>query len=267
MIFSKEINKLLRLSKYEKRILSQIDSIPRRPSEIVKCSKVKNATAYLAFSHLVERGLTKKVTIEGRTYWVLSPTHTLEQFFWKTINDLNHIKEPSVFELHHNEDTSIVIHRGDDAVKKMILGALTLHTGERFSILQSSNKNDGWSRVFGVGNIMKLNKALRDKKIIGESFIPEDYFEQLIPYFGKKWAESYVDRMNIVYLLPPQFFPSHAEILLFKDRAILFHVDGEIAVEIKNKEILLMIKTLFEYLKTTAKKVDPQEFLKKSLVC
>ncbi len=264
MITNKDIQALLRMNKHEIRILNTLSSAPKRPSEVVRASNVPNATAYLAFSTLQKRGLAEKRKTDRKVYWLRADSYSLEKLLSSTINELEHIKESSVFEIQHKEDTSIIVHRGDNAIRKVILGTLTLHPNERFSIFQSSNRNDGWLRVFGLQNILKVNNMLRDKKIIGESFIPEDYFSRLIPLFGKKWADSYVDRMNIVYLIPPQFFPSSAEILLFRDRAILFHVDGEIAVEIKNKQILLMIKMIFEYLKTTAKKVDPHQFLKDS---
>lgn len=265
MNLPKDINSILKLTRHEQKVLAVLSNVPKRPSFVVKGSGVPNATAYLAFSSLSKRGLAKKQTINGKTFWKTASTTKLEEDFSQIINSLKHIKDASTFEIKHKENTSIIIHRGDNAIRKVILGALTLHSNERFSIFQSSNRNDGWVRIFGLKSILKVNQALRDKKIIGESFIPEDYFSKLIPYLGKEWAESYIDRMNIVYLLPNEFFPSHAEILLFRDKAILFHVSGEIAVEIKNKQILLMIKMIFEYLKTTAKKIDPQEFLKQSL--
>ena len=106
---------------------------------------------------------------------------------------------------------------------------------------------------------------LKKKEIIGESFIPENYFSLLIPRLGKRWAESYVDRMNIVYLLPSEFVPSQAEILLFQNKVIIMNVNEEIAVEINNKQMLLLYKALFEYLKTSARKVSPRQFLKDSL--
>ena len=151
-----------------------------------------------------------------------------------------------------------MIHRGAEAMRRVIYRAVALSKSERFYIYQGSNTDHGWDRVIGLKNILKINRLLKKKGIIGESFIPEDYFQATVPHLGTEWRESYIDRMNIVYYLPKEYFQSHAEILIFREQVIVFHLRSEIAVEIRNEEILKMFKQLFDMLKLFARRVDTQ---------
>ncbi len=234
---------------------------PQRPSEVVRAAGVPNASAYLAFDLLCKRGLAEKKKIKNKTVWLRAAPLPIAEVLGGAINELEHLKNSSVFEIKHKDDTSVTIHRGGDALQKLIFRAVDLNPHERFHILQGANMDDSWMEMVGYQNVLIINRMLKAKEIIGESFIPENYFKNLLPFWGREWAESYVDRLNVVYLIPPEFMPSHAEIILFRDRVLVLHFKEEIAVEMKDAEMLLMFKMLFEYLKTFARKVDPKEFL------
>jgi hypothetical protein len=189
----------------------------------------------------------------------------IEESMTGALNDLRHLAGEEQLEIKHKKDTSIVIHRGESAMRKIILRAITLNESERFYIMQGSYPDDGWARIFNMKNIVKINAILKKKKIIGESVIPDNYFRRLVPYFGKAWAISYVDRMNVVYMLPEKYFPSRAEILIFRNRAIILNMPEEIAVEIKNLQVLTLLRSVFEIMKDSAQKINMREELKKYL--
>lgn len=253
------VAQLLELSRSEKKVLAALSSEHRAPTDIIKKAKVPRATAYLAFSSLKKRGLAKTAIRDGRRYWLEAETKETQTLLYEMIRALQHTTLNEKVEVAHKADTSITVHKGRESVVQVIKGTIALYRHERFYIFQSAESDDGWSDVIGMKNIIKINRALKARQVIGESFIPENYFSHLTPILGKKWAESYVDRLNIVYFLPKEFFTSKAEILLFRDQVIIFHLKSEIAVEVRNPEILNMFKGLFEMFKVVGRKVTTRE--------
>lgn len=265
MELNQNLIKLLRLKKAEQKVLAVLSSEPKTPTEIVGLSKLPRATVYLALSTLFQRGLIHSTIQKGRRYWLEESAQKLESGLSQTLKSLRHLTQVDQLEIKHKDDTSVVIHRGAKAMNEVILRAINLNEGERVQVFQDSRPDDGWVRVIGIKNILKINALLKKRHIIGESIIPETYFSRLVPYLGKKWAISYVDRINIVYMLPERYFLSLAEIITFRDRALIIHMGDEIAVEIKNPQILLLIKSMLEVLKESGRKVNMHEEIKKYL--
>ncbi len=261
---SSTLSKVLRLAPHEANVLGVLTSKPQLPSAIVRAAGVPNASAYLAFEHLCERALAQKKVRNGKTVWMRADSASAAAVLSAAINELEGIKDATKFEIKHTDESSVTVHRGAKALQQIVFRALDLNPHERFIIYQGANVDDGWMEKVGFKNVLKINRLLKEKEIIGESFISENYFKNLVPYWGKEWAESYVDRLNVVYLIPEEFMPSHAEILIFRDRVLVLHFVDEVAVELKDAEMLLMFKTLFEFLKTVSTKVEPRKFLEQS---
>src|SRR5262245_51225381 len=120
MSASATFQKLFRLAPHESRVLVALTEKPQRPKDIVAQTGIPNASAYLAFDLLCERGLAEKRKLKNKTVWLRASPSELVEILSTAINELEHVKNASVFEIKHKEDTSVTVHRGTAALRKLI---------------------------------------------------------------------------------------------------------------------------------------------------
>ena len=117
-----------------------------------------------------------------------------------------------------------------------------------------------------------INKAIIDKGLIVEGLIREDYYTStyLDLYKDDKekqktFLKSFIGRATDMVFVKNDFLNSSTDLMIFDNTAFLVNWKDEVAVEIKNQDMLEFLKEMFHLARGYGKKVDQNEYLKKLL--
>ena len=233
--------------------MAVLTETPAQPQSMVKRSGVPNASAYLAFQKLQERGLVERKKQNGRWYWRRVSQIEIQDMFQQAQTDIIGTVGSSV---KTEQASEIYVHVGVAAVRGLIRRILDLPAGGRVTIYQGGQMDNGWAELFTNEELIAINQGLSSGNILFESIIPDNYFEKLIPVFGLAWAESYADRPNQAYAIPETFNTSRGEIHMYKDLIIIFDTIEAVAIEIKNPEVLKLLRGILEFVKNNCEPLD-----------
>ena len=244
---------ILLLSKWEEKLLKGLSLSGDRPKDLIKKTKIPNASAYLAFNKLELRGLSKKHVIKSKTYWFLNTS----EYLGKSIHGLEKALGLSSKEkINMDNNSGITVHRGKDQVSAVIKNLTSLPSASRVTIFQGVHNAKTFFNTISVKDTIDINKKLSSGNILFESIIPENYFEKLIPIFGKNWALSYADRPNNAFMFPSEFDYSNATTFMYGDEIYIVDFSKQIVVEIKSKSVVLLIKSMVDIIKSSIDRTD-----------
>lgn len=251
---------LLLLSKWEQKILDSLSENGVRPQDLMREQKIPHASAYLAFSKLQQRGLAYPKKKDHKLLWCRTHVSEVRSNFGRSEVLITREKGARITP---HDGSDIVVHVGREQIRRLIRRILDLPEGSKVTIFQGTYTDGGFPDSFSVKEIILINRALSEGKIVFESIIPDDYFEKIIPVLGEMWARSYADRPNKVYSFPSRFYFSRAEFHIYKDLVFIIDMKDKIAIEIKNKEILALLQGVISFIKENSQIMDVREEIKK----
>ena len=253
--------KLLGLSHKEKVVLDAIWSGKDTPVLISKYAKVSRPATYEILNRFKKRGLVKTSIRNGKHYWSPAKPQDLEEALYDTKKTLFNIEE-GVEEVRGISDATIIVHRGQEAVKKVIKYIMTEHRRERFFAIQGDLVTIGWDRVFGQDGINDLNKSLKRNEIISEMIMPQGFFERQVSLQGKQWAIDFEGRAAIAHYANEEYFNHAGQIWVFKGSVYLIAMHEEIIIEVRNSEIQKLILSMFHFMQDHSRKFDLNALLR-----
>lgn len=227
-------------SKNERKLLKILPTEGARPRNLMRKGEIPHASLYLAFNHLCARGMARRDVRDGKLYW----------------------KRIGIFGGAYagkRGETEISIHTDTKSVRACIEQIFALPAGSRFTVVEGTQEDSGWFELFSKSETIRLNEMLAEKKIICENVLPESYFKDALPRLGKDWALSYKTRPIVTYIIKRSLIPSSALLLVLPSKVILLYAKEMLAIEIKNIQIIALIKGMAEVIKDTAKKVSIAE--------
>ena len=261
MRLSIENIKLLGLSRSEVKVLSSLRDNKNTPLLVARHTHISRTTVYDALTSLHKRGLVKSNIIKGKKYWSQAPLRSIENELYQTKKELFNISD-GVEEVSGASDSTVIIHRGHDAVRKLFDSIIKNHKQERLYLMQGDKAAEGWREIYSEVEMQKWNQAVKDNKIITEMIFPQGLFERQFPIHGEKWAKSFADRMAVTNEIDEEYFQHGGQIFIFKKSLYLIAPNEEIIIEIRNSEIQKLIKSMFRYIQDTSIKFDVNEKLR-----
>ena len=63
--------------------------------------------------------------------------------------------------MHGLSDSTVVVHRGGEAIRKLIRSIFKNHKDQRFHAIQGDVVVIGWNKVFGVEGANELNRDIK----------------------------------------------------------------------------------------------------------
>jgi hypothetical protein len=247
---------LLGLTKNEVDVLSCCIVVAQSAGSISLSTGISRSLVYSILERLTRRGVVQKKTLHRTKVWGIVSEGDLDTQIASLKVALIRSRQKS--ERPHPD---VTVYIGKKEIKKYLESLFSFSTEGKLSILQSSNPSDGWLSLFGVSGINELNKKLRENKILFDSLMPADYFENLSPVLGKDWLHSYIERANLAYFLPESFTSSKAEFIIFLDRVVVLSLSDLLCTEFRNIEVRNMYIQIFSALKSQSKKADLQKLL------
>ncbi len=222
-------------SPHERKLISYLKEEGIRPRDLMRTTHIPHASLYWSFNKLCQRGLASRYIKKGK-------------IFWK--------KEGRIEKLQQKKEAHVLIHTSKEEVRKCIEQVLRLESGERVFIVEGTQEESGWFGLFSKEETIILNRALSTQKIICESILPESYFRDALPRLGREWALSYAQRPVITYVVKNGLISSNALLIVLRNKAVLLYAKEVFAIEIRNQEIVFLIRGMIEAIKTNARKVS-----------
>ena len=259
---------ILALSIKEERVLLAIIKGIKTPLLIAKETRVTRPAVYDILTKLKDRGLVKSYIVGGKKSWRLAHKDDIDEALYETKKVLLSISE-GVEEVKGLSDGTVIVHRGKDAVLKMLLHITKDHKNERLYGLQGNTVQQGWDNIVGPEKINEFNNDLRKNNVITEAILPYEWFEDHVRDLGEKegfiWLKGFIGRAYATYLIDKKYFNHAGQIFMFKSSLYLMAMNEALVVEIRNSELQKMIKQMFSYIEEHAEKVDVNSKLQRMI--
>ncbi len=259
--------KILGLSEREQKIYNGIHTAPLTVAEIARGASLPRMTTHYALLRLLGRGVIERVKRDGYFLYHRVPK---EKLFMEA---LPQSEMPGGFiSIPITKDTGTVIYRGLKDIYKLHERICQENAGKRVYCIQTTNSTDRIVNGYSQKEVDHLNELISRNKIICDVIVEEDIFDPIFTKFKKdgaknfeKYLEVFLDRISVTYILPKHFISFKNDMVLFKDVAVFIDWEKQIAIELRNKEIVGMCLDLFETFKTHARRVEYKELVKKYL--
>lgn len=256
---------LLKLNRHESKILSSLSTDEGMiVSEIADKSRIPRMSVYLALSSLKNRGLADYSRKGKRRFWTRLSNEKIFNLIDKTAKEIynNHDK----VEIKHG-DSGFVVLRGLDNLFTIFERIANGHKGERLIGIQPTSSMKNVMNKLSWNTLKPIQDAILKNKIIVQGLIREDYYPTFISLLKtkdkkKEALQSFIGRLTDMVMVSNEYLNSESELMMFKDVAFLVSWKDEIAIEIKNKEMLSFMFECFELARGYGKKVNQNEYLK-----
>jgi len=258
---SPEMLRLLGLTKKEEKVLVALQSGTDTPLALSRATKVSRTAVYEILQNLKKRGLAETHIVHGKKHWRLASEREIEGVLYEAKRVLLQIPEGRE-ELHGLSDSSVIVHRGAEAARKLLNDMLSDHKSERFYSFQGTVAAINWDKVFSLQETNAFNRAVKKNHIIAEAILPDGWFEQEAKSLGVTWAKDFEGRTTRVNYIDQEYFQHGGQLFMFRQSIDLISLSEELVIEIRNSEIQRMILSFFKYIQDTSRVIDANAVLR-----
>jgi DNA-binding transcriptional ArsR family regulator len=257
---------LLRLSQHEQKVLMVLPIAEGvNISTIARHSHIPRMSVYLALDSLKQRGLIDYIRKGKRRFWKKLSPQEFSTVMAEAAQAIHHHKER--VEIKHSDTSGFTVLKGLPQLftifEKIALG----HKGERLLGIQPTSSMKHVVTKLSWNTLKPIQDAIRKNKIIVQGLVREDYYPTLISLLKtsqqkKQALESFSGRLTDMVFVSNEYLHSETELMMFRDVAFLVNWKDEVALEIKNKEMLSFMKECFDLARGYGKKIDQNEYLR-----
>lgn len=254
--------RLLGLSKKELAVLEALKSGMDTPVKIAAETDISRPAIYAILGHFKKRGFAATHIRNGRKHWSLAPEREIEEVLYDAKRALLNIPEGSE-ELYGRSDASVIIHRGAEAIRTVLIDLLAAHKTERFYAITGTRATAFWDQLFSPRETNHFNRTLKKNDIIAETILQEGWLEHEARKLGPAWALDFEGRTTRVNVIDPEYFAHGSQIFIFKQSIYLMALGEELVIEIRNSEIQRMLLMFFKFIQDNSQLIDANELLRK----
>ncbi|MSU56549.1 MAG: hypothetical protein EXS51_04585 [Candidatus Taylorbacteria bacterium] len=256
-----EMLKLLGLSKKEEQVLLALRDGIDTPLLLTRATKVSRTAIYAILTNLKKRGLANTHVTSGKKHWALTPEREIEEVLYAAKRTLLKIPEGRE-EVHGLSDSTVIIHRGPEAIRKVLGELLFAHKNERFYALIGDGAAEYWNKIFSLQETNRFNRALKKNNIIAETIIQDGFLERETRRLGVSWAKDFEGRTTKVNVIDSEYFAYGAQVWMFKQSIYLMALGEELVIEIRNSEIQKMLLTFLKFMQDNSRVIDANALLR-----
>lgn len=252
---------LLGLSPKENKVLSALQKGFSTPLAITRETKVSRPAIYHILKLFKTRGLADPYIKDGKKYWKIAHRKELEQRFFETKRAVLNLSE-GTSEIFGVGDSVAIIHRGEDAIKKLFAQITYEHKNERLYGFQGDVAATNWNKIFSAKETNALNRAIKENSIIVEAVLPRGWFERQTKELGVEWAKDFEGRMTRTSTINEEYFRHGGQLFVFKNSIYLMALGEELVIEIRNSEIQKMLLAFLQFIKDHSEALDVNALLR-----
>lgn len=255
---------LLDLSKKEEKVLTSLQDGIDTPLLLARATGVSRTAVYAILGNLKKRGLAHTHIVSGKKRWSLVPEREIEEVVYEAKRALLNIPEGRE-EVHGLSDAAVIIHRGQESIRKALGELLFAHKNERFYGFVGDSAATNWNRMFSLQETNRFNRALKRNNIIAETIVQEGVLERQARELGVSWAKDFEGRTTRVNVIGGEYFAHGAQIFIFKQSMYLMALGEDLVIEIRNSEIQKMLLTFFKFIQDNSRVIDANALLRTAI--
>ena len=256
-----EMLKLLGLSKKEQKVLIALQAGQDTPVKIAKSTDISRTAIYAILQNFKKRGLAQSRITSGKKHWRLAPERELEETLYTAKRALLSIPEGRE-EVRGLSDATIIVHRGAEAIRKVLGELLFAHQNERFYALIGDFAGAYWNSLFSMQETNRFNRALKKNNIIAEMVVQEGVLERQARELGVSWAKEFEGRTARTNAIEAEYFQHASQVFIFKQSIHLMALGEELVIEIRNSEIQKMLLSFMKFIQDNSRVIDANELLR-----
>lgn len=253
--------KLLGLSKKEQKVLTALQVGSDTPVKLSKATDVSRTAIYAILQNLKKRGLAESHITNGKRHWALASEREIEEVLYAAKRSLFKIPEGRE-EMHSLSDATVIVHRGQEAVKKVVNEIFLQNSHDRLYGFQGDVAAINWNSVFSVQETNKINRLIKEKGFIVEAVLPDGWFERQTRELGTEWAKDFEGRTTRVNVIDQEYFAHGGQVFIFKQSIYLMALGEELVIEIRNSEIQKMLLAFFKFIQDNSQLIDANALLR-----
>ena len=260
--------RILDLSTKEKKVLLALQGGHTTPLTIAKATKVTRPAVYDIFKKLKKRGLIESHIKDGKKSWGMESEKELADTLYEAKKVLLKFSDGSE-ELHGVSDSVVTVHRGKEALKKVIFAMIKDRKNERFLGLSDFSPellDEGWLTVLTAEDIHEFNRIVKKNAIIAELIAPYGWIDEHYKAMGDSWAKDYEGRAASSVYLDKKYFQHSGQIFAFSDALFLLALKDQLIIEIRHSDIQKMILGMYAFMKESGKPVDVNRRLRELMI-
>jgi hypothetical protein len=250
----------LKLSAEEKKVASTIGETPASTSEIARKTNLPRSTCLRALKSLHQRGMIARtrmtIHLSGWTQMPDTKKRALHDEFSRFFGIADEHAPIHI----HKDIHEVIIYRGKEQMLELADMAKTFKMGERLLWLRGSRAWKEWHTQGFRARIIALMEHLAQTGVICEEILSDQFVEFDRRYGGAAMVASYAKRLMVLTVIPDAYLNGfYSDIMVFRDAVSIMNWHDEIAILIKNRDLVAFYTQLFTYLRDTGTSVDPRK--------
>ncbi len=253
--------KLLGLSKKEQKVLLMLQNGLNTPVKMTKEADISRTAVYAILTNLKKRGLAEAHTKDGKKSWTLAGERGIEEVLYAAKRALLKISEGRE-EVAGLSDATVIVHRGTEAIRKVLGNLLENHKNERFYALAGDIAGAYWNKIFSLQETNRFNQALKKNGIIAEMIVEDGVLERQARELGVTWAKGFEGRTARTNAIDSEYFAHASQVFIFKRSIYLMALGEELVIEIRNSEIQKMLLMFITFIQDNSRTIDASALLR-----
>ena len=249
--------KILDLSLKEEKVLLALQAGHATPLEIMQHTKVSRPAVYDIFKKLKKRGLIESRIHLGKKSWKMVSDTELADTLYEAKKVLLQFSDGRE-EVVGVSDSVITVHRGKEAIKKLLFGMIHARKNERFLCYTAFSDilDKGWLTIFTPEEIGEFNRIVKKNAIISELVGPTNWIEDHFKAMGTAWAKDYEGRTSSSVYIDKKYFEHSGQIFSFRDVLYLLALKDQLVIEVRHSDIQKMLLGMYAFIKERGETVD-----------
>lgn len=243
IIMSLENNNLFQYLGFDKAEILVFKALNRqqRISELATNTSLPRMSVHKIIKRFLKRNLIEKSIIGKQKYYSISN------------NFVNSFKNIPL-----NEYEKVIVHKGRQELFSL-WDRFSRAKGERIFGYQPNFVLKHSLEKIDLDELNKLNHRIKENKVIVESYVETGYIENVRKILGEKKFPTWIRgfrRNAIVYEVPKNIFTSQYEMIIVRDSVFIADWQKEVAIEIRQQEMINILRQFFNLLSYSSTRVD-----------
>ena len=252
---------LLGLSKKEEKILSSLQDGIDTPLLLARATGVSRTAIYAILGNFKKRGLAHTHIADGKKHWSLATEREIEEVVYEAKRTLLNIPVGRE-EVYGLSDSVVIVHRGQESIRKVLGELLFAHKNERFYGLIGDSAAANWNKIFSLQETNRFNRALKRNSIIAETIVQDGLLERQARELGVLWAKDFEGRTTRVNIIDTEYFTHGGQVFIFRQSIYLMALGEDLVIEIRNSEIQKMLLSFFKFMQDNSRVIDANSLLR-----
>lgn len=257
--------KLLGFSQLETKVFNHLEEYPQNIATLTRRLQSPRTSLYGPLKSLKKRGLVQLEKMGKRTFYKKMPDEPLANNLKSVL--IRGAKSELIDNFVHPE---FFLHAGKDALIRLY-NQYGQFRDIRILGIQSNRSAEAVLNTYPFEKLLEINRNIKKNGVIIEGLLQEgfiDFYKSTLKKKGlsvRKAFDSFGGRAADTTYVPKEFLSFNSEIMILPKAAYIFNWTRLVAIEIRNKETIGLLRDLFLLAKYFGRKVDQNRLVEEQM--